>query len=244
MATTEAISDSRQDLEDGNEFEYRPLSTGAIISVVFGLLSLLTFLAGRDSLQACLMLCPIPMIGLVVGMRALGSIRAMPNQLGGRSAGIAGVLLSCIGLFGGVSYASYVHVTEVPEGYTRTSFIEMRPDEVDERHGKVIPDEIKDLEGKQIFIKGFIRPGTTVTKSGKPVRNGATRFLLVRDNNECCFGDQNKIKYFDQMLVTMMKEPMDDTRQLTRVGGVLRILPAELRGPNIPVFFLDADYLK
>ena len=245
MATSEAISDSQEGLEHKEEFEYRPLSTGAIISAVFGLLSLVTFVAGSDSMQACLMLCPIPLIGLAVGMRSLATIRSMPDQLTGRKAGLAGVLLSCIGLFGGLSWAGYVHATEVPEGYSRTSFVEFRPDEIDLRRGNAIPKEIQELEGKQVFIKGYIRPGTTVSKNGKPVRHRASGFLLVRDNNECCFGDQNKVKYYDQAFVTMLdNKTMDFSRSMTRVGGVLKIIPVQLRQPGQPVYYLEADYLQ
>ncbi|NOY42741.1 MAG: DUF4190 domain-containing protein [Planctomycetes bacterium] len=247
MATTEAFSDSQEGLNGAgkDDFQYRPISTGAIASAIFGVLSLLMFVAGGDSLQACLMLSPIPLVGLTVGLKSLATIRSMPDQLSGRKAGLAGVVLSAVGLFGGVSYAGYIHATEVPEGYARTSFLAFRPDEVDERRGAMIPSDIQELDGKKVFIKGYIRPGTTVTKNGTPVRQQAWRFLLVRDNNECCFGDQSKVKYYDQILASMADGmTMNDSRRLQRVGGTLRILPEHLRGPGRPVYLLEADYLQ
>ena len=247
MATTDLYSDAQEgyDETDKDDFQYRSLSTGAIASAIFGVLSLLTFIAGSDSLHACLMLCPIPLIGLTVGLRSLASIRALPDQISGKKAAWMGVLLSSVGLFGGISYASYVHATEVPEGYSRTSFVAFRPDEVDERNSAMIPPDIEELDGTKVFIKGYVRPGTTETKQGTPVRQRASKFLLVRDNNECCFGDQNKVKYYDQTLVMMDDEKtMNDSRRLVRVGGTLRIMPAHLRGPGVPVYVLEADYFQ
>ncbi len=247
MATTEAFSDSQDGLDRPglDDFEYRPLSTGAIASAVLGVLSLLMFVAGRDSLQACLMLSPIPLVGLTVGLKALAAIRSMPDQLSGRKAAQVGVALAIVSLIGGIGFAGYVHATEVPAGYVRTSFQAFRPDEVDERRGAAIPVDIQNLDGKKVFIKGFVRPGTTITKDGTPVRRRAGRFLLVRDNNECCFGDQNKVKYYDQALVSLVdNKTMDDSRRLFRVGGTLRILPERSRAPGRPVYLLEADYLQ
>ncbi len=248
MSTTEAASelnDSSSDPLDDN-FEYRPLSSGAIAASIFGVLGLLTFAAGNVSLQSTLMLCPIPLLGLVIGLKALSSIRSMPDQISGNKLALAGVVLSATGLFGGLSFASYVHATEVPDGYIRTSFFEFRPDEIEVRSNVVVPDDIQNLDGKRVFIKGYIRPGTTVTKEGSPMSHHVGRFLLVRDNNECCFGDQSKVKYYDQMLVTLTgTRTTDDSRKLVRVGGILRSEAAHLmRRDGLPVYTLEADYLK
>ena len=43
--------------------------------------------------------------------------------------------------------------------------------------------------------KGYIRPGSATS------RTNIDNFLLVRDNNQCCFGDLSKVKYYDQMVV-------------------------------------------
>ncbi len=248
MATTEALSDLDEvrSAPDAGDFEYRPLSSGAIVSAVFGVLSLFMFVAGSDSLQSCLMWSPVALVGLTVGLKTLAKMRSMPRQFSGSKAAIAGVLLSTFGLVGGLSYAGYVHATEVPEGYQRTSFHALRPDKIEERSGTFVPKEVQQLEGKKVFLKGYIRPGTTVTKAGTPVRQHAGRFLLVRDSNECCFGDQSKVKYYDQVLVTMVGSKMaNDSRRLLRVGGTLHSDPNSLRqGLNRPVYTLEADYLQ
>jgi len=239
MATTDLLSDP-------DEFEYRPLSNGAIAAAIFGVLSLLMFAAGGESLQSSLMLSPIPIVGLIVGLKSLAAIRSMPSQLSGSKFASVGIALSAIGLVGGLSYAGYVHATEVPDGYIRTSFHELRPDEVEVRSGHIVPDAVKKLEGKKVFIKGFIRPGTSISQAGTPVRRHAKHFLLVRDNNQCCFGDQSKVKYYDQVFVTMAgSKTADDSRGLIRVGGTLRSMPQNLRtNAGHPIYLLKADYLQ
>jgi hypothetical protein len=78
------------------------------------------------------------------------------------------------------------------------------------------------------------------------VLRGIDRFLLVRDNNQCCFGDITTIKYYDQIAVTMKGDRRVDYSQgIVRVGGVLRIEPRNVvTGSRIPVFSLEADYAK
>jgi hypothetical protein len=229
----------------GDDFEYRPLSTGAIASAVFGVLSSLVFVTASSSLSSSLWLAPIPVVGLVAGWLSLQKIRSMPDQLSGRAAALIGILLSALGLFGGLGFASYVHATEVPEGYTRTSFYEFRPDQVEERGGKLVPPDVLELDQKQVFIKGFMRPSTGISKAGTPVRNHVSQFLLVRDNNQCCFGDISDVKYYDQVLVQLTgSKTTNESGGMFRMGGKLRILPQNVHRKGHPVFILEADYVK
>lgn len=239
MATTEAMQAADDDLRD-DDFQYRALSSGAMASLVFGLLSGLVFLAGRDSLQASLMICPIPVIGIVVGLKSLARIRSMPDSLSGAKLAIAGVLFSCIGLVAGLGYSGYVYATEVPEGYVRISFQTLRPDAVEIRGGRLVPQSLLELDGKKVFIKGFMRADST------PRRHNVRGFLLVRDNNQCCFGDLSKVKYYDQVLVKMGSSARADySTGVFRMGGTLHINPDNARkGPGYPVFSLDADYVE
>lgn len=245
MATTEALLESRG-VEDatGEEFEYRPLSTAAIASVVFGVVSSLTFLAANNSLQACLMLCPIPIVGLICGLVALKRFRELPHQLSGFRAAVAGTVMSALGLVGGVSYAGYVHATEVPPGYQRISFYDLRPDEVELKGNEAVPRDIAALDEQQVFIKGYMRPGSHVSKTGTPVRSNVSRFMLVRDSNECCFGDISTVKYFDKLEVELKPSLLTDySSGLFRVAGKLKIIPAGKRDLD-PVYQLEADYVQ
>lgn len=251
MASSETLSRSHDALTEAAEtidddFQYRPISTGAIVAALFGLMSMTTFLAGAESLSYCLALSPIPVVGLVAGLRSLAKIRSMPDQLSGRSVALVGSILSAIGLFGGLGYAGYVYATEVPAGYQRTSFYEFRPDLIDQRRGRVVPPDVEKLDGERVFIKGFMRPGTHVSQTGTPVRNNVSRFLLVRDNNQCCFGDISTVKPYDKLFVKLDGSLTTDfSGGIFRVGGKLMIVPENARRPGgLPIYFLEADYIR
>ena len=61
MATINA-SPPRRAPARGEDFEYRPLSTAAVASLVFGLASMLIFPTGRNGLENAMMLTPLPII--------------------------------------------------------------------------------------------------------------------------------------------------------------------------------------
>ena len=245
MATSEAslVSDSGA-LEA--DFQYRPLSTAAIASVLFGLVSSATFLAANVSLLHCLTLCPIPVVGLICGLLALKRIRQQPDQLSGFNAAVAGTVMSVLGLVGGLGYASYVHATEVPPGFARLSFFDLRPDEVEKRGNEAVPRDVQVLDSEPIFIKGYIRPETHVSKTGRPVRKNFSQFLLVRDSAECCFGDISSVKYFDKIIVNVNSGVKTEySGGLFRVAGKLSIVPANpAKGIREPEYVLHAEMVK
>lgn len=213
---------------------------GAVASVVLGLASGMIFLGAQNSLISAAMLAPLPIAGIVLGIVALVRIRKTPDYLSGAGWAKLGIALSLACLIGGMATAGYVYATEVPEGYTRTSFIEFAPDQQELAEGVDIPPEVEDLDGKKVFLKGYIRPGSI------DYQRGFRKFLLVRDNNECCYGDLSKVKYFDQVRVTLDEDILAEySGSLFRVGGTLHILPSNIaRGSEYAVYELQADYLK
>jgi hypothetical protein len=236
MSTAELPVSRISDLSE--EIAYRPIHAGAIASLVLGLLSTMVFVAGRDSVQGCLMLCPIPLLGLVVGLRAWRRIKVEPDHWSGAVLARSGSLLSAACLVGGLSFAGYVYSTEVPDGYVRVSFLDLRPDEVEKKGDEAIPADVAALDGKKVFIKGYIRPDST------PYRQNISKFLLVRDNQQCCFGDISSVNFYDQMAVALAaKKTVDYSSGVLRMGGVLRINPRNLNRGK-PVFSLEADYAK
>ena len=237
MSTATLSSDIRAD-DVLDALEYRAVHTGAIAGLLLGVMSVATVVPASSNFEACLMITPIPLLGLVVSLRSLAAIRRQPETYTGTKLAAAGAILSAVFLITGVGYGGYVYATEVPDGYERTSFSEMKPDTVEERGNIAIPPEIAALAGKQVFIKGYVRPGSQRTISGE--------FLLVRDNNECCFGEIDKVKYYDQLQVKLTgNQTASFDLRLYRVGGTLMINPANLgRGPEFPVYSLVADYLN
>lgn len=237
MSTATLSSDLRTD-EGLDALEYRAIHTGAIAGLLLGVISVATVITASTNFDATLMIAPIPLLGLIVSLRSLLAIRRQPETYTGSYLAAAGALLSALFLFGGVGYGGYVYATEVPDGYIRTSFARMKPDEIEERGNVPIPSDVAELAGQRVFIKGYVRPGSQKTISRE--------FLLVRDNNECCFGAIDKVKYYDQILVKLdAKQTASFDLRLYRVGGVLHIDPANLgRGPEYPVYTLVADYLQ
>ncbi len=51
----------------------------------------------------------------------------------------------------------------------------------------LIPDEIKALDGKTLILRGFILDASVYQ------RTGIEKFILIRDNQECCFGPTAKV---------------------------------------------------
>src|SRR6476620_11740559 len=169
--------------------QYRAIHTGALIGFVLGVCSVFVLITATNSFASCFVVAPIPIVGMIVSWWSLSKIRRNPDQYTGKGLAKAGLALSVLFLVLGMGYGGYVYATEVPDGYARISFNEMKPDELQERGGVIVPPEIAELEGKKIFIKGYIRPDSIT------VPRGIDRFLLVRDNSQCCFGDLAKIKY-------------------------------------------------
>jgi hypothetical protein len=240
MSTT-AINDYSDTATD-ESIHYRAIHTGAILGLVLGLASVAVLICASTTLEQCLMVTPVPIIGMIVSFRSWARIRRDSDQYTGQWLAFAGLVLSAFFLVSGVSYGYYVYSTEIPVAdppYTRISFEGMKPTEQQERAGKLVPPEIMALNGKRVFIKGYIRPGSS------PVRTGIDRFLLVRDNNECCFGDLSKVKYYDQMAVHITgPHRVEDTLRILRMGGILEINPQAIGSMGEPVFTLKADYAK
>jgi hypothetical protein len=63
----------------------------------------------------------------------------------------------------------------------------------DEFHREMLPESIEAMAGQRIRIRGFILP--------TPQKRGIRAFVLVRDNQECCFGPGAAL--YDCILVEM-----------------------------------------
>jgi hypothetical protein len=238
MSTATLDFDTVADADDA--LQYRAVHIGAIIGLALGILSVFMVIAASNSFEATLWVAPLPILGLIMSARSLAQIRREPDRFAGAPIALLGLVLSLGFLVGGIGYGGYVYATEVPEGYARISFNAMKPDELQERSRVIVPPEIAALDGKKVFIKGYIRPDSI------SISKGIKEFLLVRDNNQCCFGDLSKINYYDQMYVNMVgARTVDYSQGLFRMGGILKIEPQNLMpGSTRPVFSLSADYSR
>ncbi len=79
-----------------------------------------------------------------------------------------------------------------------------------------IPSSAMALEGKKVFIKGYVYPGREM--------EGIKTFLLVRDQGDCCFGGNPKIT--DRIQVTLV-DPLRLTYKprLHKLAGVFHVRP-------------------
>ncbi|MEC7446690.1 MAG: hypothetical protein VX500_10260, partial [Planctomycetota bacterium] len=86
---------------------------------------------------------------------------------------------------------------------------------------QILTDKINNFEGKRIKIRGYIRPSFKQT--------GIEKFILVRDNQECCFGPGAMI--YDCMIVGMKKGTATEftTRPITVEGDFYL---KEFEGPD------------
>ena len=243
MSTTAAIPERTvaSDLDDVHE--YLAIHSGSILGLLVAVVSLvfpLTVSSFTDVRQAAL-LGVVPLLGLVVSLWSLAKIRANRDLYTGGVAAMAGAVIAAVSLTGGAAWGGYVYATEVPDGYARTSFLDMKPDDVELAAQKFIPPKVESLLGQDVFIKGYIRPDST----NNGLRRGITEFLLVRDSNECCFGDMSKVMYYDQVAVTL--EPglaTDYSDGIFRVGGKLAVRSGRTAEEPPLVYMLQADHIQ
>ncbi len=207
---------------------YRALSTAAVASVIVGALSATAILSWA--------LVGVPLIGAALALYAIVNIRRHGEELTGAGLARLGLVLSLMFLVAGPAWLTYVEITEVPDGYDPVSYTELQPDPT--QAGQMVPPSALDLEGKKIFIKGYVYPGRE--------KDGIRQFLLVRDQGSCCFGGNPKIT--DRIEVTLV-DPLRLKFQsrLHKVGGVFHVAPqtTAIDGAKGGVLYhLEADYLK
>jgi hypothetical protein len=194
------------DLDDNPADDYRELSTAAVASIALGVLSPLAIFDWWLGL--------IPLAGLCLGAIALVKIRSHRGEYTGAALAWAGAVLAGLFWVSGIARLSYVYATEVPEGYARIdySLLQPRPGDLPDS----IPPEANELDGKQVFIKGYVYPGQR--------QDGITQFLLVRDQGTCCFGGNPKVT--DRILVQLTDASgFSFSSRLFKVAGTFHVAP-------------------
>ena len=215
-----------QQADDDPFLQYRALSRAAVASLVAGVASVSALLA-----WICV---AFPVLGILLGAYALRSIRSRPDELAGLPVAKAGLALSALFAVVGPGWLLYQSIAEVPDGYERISYEQLQP--AAGMPPSAIPTSAFDLEGKKIFIKGYVYPGREM--------EGIKTFLLVRDQGDCCFGGNPKIT--DRIQVTLV-DPLRLTYKprLHKLAGVFHVRPTTAVTAGGGVYYqLDADHLK
>jgi len=213
---------------DADQYDrYRELSMASVVSLTLGVLSLVAL--------ALPPLMILSISGLLVGLGALRMISRRPNDVSGRGMASVGVGLSLATLVLSTSMTTYFYLTEVPEGYRRVSFSELQPD--DSRPDLPVPPSALELDGKKVFIKGYMYPSDK--------NANLTRFVLVPDMGTCCFGGQPALT--DMVEVTLVgSQRTRYNRRRRRLAGTLHV-DQDLKpvsGLNGVYYQLDADQIK
>lgn len=221
---SQVVSESAETIESqgvpydpNDEFAYRPVPAMAPVSLFLAFCSLAGFLG-----IPCL---SIGVVGMATGAVALWQIRRSAGEFGGRLVAWLGTGLSFLLVIGASGFHVYAYITELPEGYERVSFNEMAKHAPIFAEGKgwSLDPEVAALDGKPIYIKGFMFP----TKQ----THNLTEFVLVKDTGQCCFGGQPKLT---DMIVVRFEDGMTVNHReqiLVGVGGVFHAEPgAEAAG--------------
>jgi hypothetical protein len=182
-------------------------------------------------------------------MYAVWTVYTRRDEFTGQRLAATGLGLSAFMLIAGTALQWYFNLVEVPEHYKgkEVAFRELQPEEnidLNEltrlRNANLelpLPDRAEELDGKEVFITGYVYPGSQSTALKK--------FVLVPDMKTCCFGGQPKLT---DMIEVTLKDPLriDFSYRRRGIGGVLKVHKSmqsrqELTGV---VYELQADYLS
>lgn len=215
----------RSEAPAGSVEKYRKVSAWAVGSLVFGVLSLAT---AFDWVMAL-----VPAVGIFLGLGALQRIDRAPGELTGIGVAKAGIRLSILFWIVGYGWLTHLHFADVPSGYHGISFDTLQPLPEDESGEP--PPAAKELEGKRIFIKGYMYPGRQNSE--------ITRFVLVPTVSHCQFC-MPKIEVTEIIQVDLIHGIK--ARYTTRIRGVGGIFHIRSEGDEEKglLYQIKADYLR
>lgn len=96
----------------------------------------------------------------------------------------------------------------------------------------MLTKQIEALSGQKIRIRGYILP--------TPQKNGIRTFVLVRDNQECCFGPGAAL--YDCILVDMQPgKTAEYSIRPIAVEGTFQIREFVLGGKHLAIYHMDAE---
>lgn len=206
--------------------DYQLIQAQAVLSLIFGVLSILCFLT--------VYVFWIPLAGLAFGYVARKEIAKAPKERLGLGMAKTGMLLSLVLGLVGSSWVMYGYLAAAPPGYKLISFGELQPDPNEK---KLIPDFARELEDKKVFVWGYMVPGEK--------QYGITDFVLVGQLSHCQFCQS-------QLLPTQMIEVhlthglrLDYTTKKVGVGGVFTANPDVLKQQYGGIVYrIEADVVR
>lgn len=223
------LAPAKLDSNVGNEFAYRSVSKAAVASIIFAVLGALTsFLAAHFVL--------LPALALGFGLLAMSSFRRYPDELTGQLAAKIGIVLGLICVVGATGFHAYIYNTEVPEGYQRISYGDLRPNA---RVALPFSPKARQFDGKKVFLKGYVRPSAK--------RRKLKNFILVGDFGDCCFGGNPKMTEVVAIRI-VGDETVDHGYSLRKIGGTFRLneRSTATSDKEVPSVFyeIEADHIR
>jgi hypothetical protein len=183
---------------------YRAVSRSAVAAMVLSVLGLLAFWF--------VPLLVLPTVSILLGVVSLAQFRRYPDEITGKPIAQLAMFVSIATLVGATALHIYIYCTEVPEGYERISFSQLKSPYIELDYP---PESAMALNGKQVFLKGYILP-TSVTSGS------ANRFVIVPDIATCCFGGQPKLTHMVEVQLTGDAIAKFRLKQV-RLAGTLRV---------------------
>ncbi|HEY1067160.1 MAG TPA: DUF3299 domain-containing protein [Pirellulales bacterium] len=199
--------------DESHAYEYRELSGLACVALAVAVVSLASLVLISLFQPYPLAFALLPAIGVGIGLRAWSQIARSEGDLTGAPLAVAGIWLSALALAAGWGTLAFIYATEVPEGFERIHYSQLKLDE----NGAPPPD-IAQLDGKKVFIKGYVYPDKDTF--------GIKQFILCRDNGDCCFGGRPPLSDMIQVTLTPPQSLTFHTYQF-KVYGTFRFQPSK-----------------
>ncbi len=220
-----ALSESAFEQED--EFSYKAISRSGVLSVVFGIFGLLAWMFP--------LLVILPLLALVFALVSFYNFKKYPTELTGKIWARIGLVLGGALLILAPARHTYIYYTEVPEGYERVSFSALKspPGAPDVPTLPAVA-----LNGKKIFLKGYIHPTSLASMNAKS-------FVLVPDWATCCFGEQPPLTHMVEVRLLNEKYASRSFRQHS-LAGTFEVTPhlKQVDGLTGVYYILEADHFE
>ena len=212
-----------------DRYQYRAVSKSAVACMAFAVMSLLLVFVSE-------LFVVLPLMGVAFGLVALSGFRKYPGELVGKPVAMVGFFLSLILLVSSVGFHSYIYATEVPEGYTRISYRDLKPGR---RSQTPFAEKAEELDGTKVFLKGYVRPSDK--------QRGLKNFILVGDFGDCCFGGNPKIT--EVVAITIVSDDtVDYSLRKRKIGGEFRLhkRTRQIKEKDIPQIYYEiiADHVQ
>ncbi|HZN34070.1 MAG TPA: DUF3299 domain-containing protein [Pirellulaceae bacterium] len=224
---------------------YRAVCRSAVLSLVLALISLplvamavvsCLFRFG-DAVQVGLVGGALALPAALLGWSGWRTVRRYPDEYTGGGLARFGFIAGLALLLVGFSAATFTYATEVPDGYERIGFWDLALDP--DRPDLWYSPKAEQLEGKRIFIKGYMHPGVAT-------RGKVNNFILVKDLGTCCFGGQPQPTHMIAVYIPNAVDRPSYSTQTMKLAGTFHLVKTPSSGLGVEgvLYHLQADQVR